>query len=65
MLPVKHLPTISPFGIDGNKDTQILFSPFDINVKENMLPLSCGSNFRRYQILRPTQTPPNRKDSLI
>jgi hypothetical protein len=38
MLPVKHFPTISPFGIDGNKGTQILFSPFDINVKETCSP---------------------------
>jgi hypothetical protein len=43
MLLDKHFPTISPFGIDGNKGTHILFSPFDINVKENMLPLSCCS----------------------
>jgi hypothetical protein len=27
-----------------------LFSPFDINVKENMLPLRCYSTFHRYQI---------------
>jgi hypothetical protein len=33
-LLVKLLPTISPFGIDGNYNTRILFSPFDINVKE-------------------------------
>jgi hypothetical protein len=33
-LLVKLLPTISPFGIDGNYSTEILFSPFDINVKE-------------------------------
>jgi hypothetical protein len=57
MLPVKHFPTISPFGIDGNKGTQILFSPFDINVKENMLPLSCCSIFRRYQILNQCKLP--------
>ena len=57
MFPVKHLPTISPFGIDGNWGTWILFSPFDINVKENMLPLSCGSNFRRYQILSQHKLP--------
>jgi hypothetical protein len=30
--------TISPFGIDGNKGAQTLFSPFDINVKENVVP---------------------------
>jgi hypothetical protein len=34
MLLGKHLPTISPFGIDGNYNTRILFYPFDINVKE-------------------------------
>jgi hypothetical protein len=56
-LPVKNLPTISPFGIDGNKGTQILFSPFDINVKENMLPLSSCSIFRRYQILNQCKLP--------
>jgi hypothetical protein len=45
------MPTISPFGIDGNKGTWTLFSPFDINVKEHTLPLSSCSIFRRYQIL--------------
>jgi hypothetical protein len=30
--------------------TPLLFSPFDINVKENMIPLSCCSTFQRYQI---------------
>jgi hypothetical protein len=41
-LSIKYLPTISPFSIDGNTSThmhsdllsQTLFSPFDINVKE-------------------------------
>jgi hypothetical protein len=51
------MPTISPFGIDGNKGTQTLFSPFDINVKEHMLPLSCCSIFRRYQILNQHKLP--------
>jgi hypothetical protein len=51
------MPTISPFGIDGNKGTQTLFSPFDINVKEHMLPLNCCSIFRRYQILNQHKLP--------
>jgi hypothetical protein len=51
------MPTISPFGIDGNKGTQTLFSPFDINVKENTLPLSCCSIFMRYQILNQHKLP--------
>ena len=41
-LSITYLPIISPFGIDGNTSTrmhldllsQTLFSPFDINVKE-------------------------------
>jgi hypothetical protein len=51
------MPTISPFGIDGNKGTETLFSPFDINVKEHVLPLSCCSIFRRYQILNQHKLP--------
>jgi hypothetical protein len=45
-----NMSTISPFGIYGNPKRMLrsptvalrpfLFSPFDINVKENMLPLS-------------------------
>jgi hypothetical protein len=49
--------TISPFGIDGNKGTHTLFSPIDINVKENMLPLSFCSMFRRYQIFNQHKIP--------
>jgi hypothetical protein len=33
-LLVKLFPTICPFGIDGNYNTRIIFSLFDINVKE-------------------------------
>jgi hypothetical protein len=52
--------TISPFGNDGNPkilrysptiaSIPHLFSPFDINVKENMLPLSYCSTCGRYHI---------------
>jgi hypothetical protein len=34
-----------------------LFSPFDINVKENMLPLRCCSTFQRYQIFNQHKLP--------
>jgi hypothetical protein len=41
-----------------------LFSPFDINVKENMIPLSCCSNFSEVSYIQPTHTPLDRMESI-
>jgi hypothetical protein len=41
-----------------------LFSPFDINVKENMLPNELLQYFSKVSDIRPKHTPHDRMDSL-